>query len=198
MKAELKRKLFHLTGAAYAAGFLVLPRDIYIAVLTGLLVLEAVFEWARLARPELNRWFLARAGTLVREKEHRKIAGVLWMTLGVLLTALLAEPPRVAVAAVLYLIFGDGIASLAGKSLGGPRWPSSEKRLSGSFACFAVCLAVGAVTLRPEFTWGGVIVGALAATVLERGVVPWDDNAVIPPGSAAVLLAWNGLPPYFL
>lgn len=198
MERELKRKLFHLTGLVYVAGFLLLPRPAYIGILAVALIVEVVFESLRLTRPSLNQWFLSKTGALVRDKEQAKVMGVLWMTLGVLLTAVLAGPPSVAVAAVSYLIFGDGIASLAGKTFGGPRWSSSQKRISGSLACFIACLFVGAIALRPEYDWGGVFVGALAATVLERGVGSLDDNVAVPAGSAVALMLWYGIKPYFL
>jgi dolichol kinase len=45
------------------------------------------------------------------------------------------------------LAVGDGIATLAGRALGGPRWPwNREKTLSGS-AAFAIGGAVGGIFL---------------------------------------------------
>jgi dolichol kinase len=95
-------------------------------------------------------------------------------------------PARVGATALLYLVLGDGVASLAGKGLKGPRWFRSDKRISGSVACFLMCAAAGAALLRPDMGWGLILAGAAAATLIEMGPVPLNDNLVIPAGSALV------------
>jgi len=78
----------------------------------------------------------------------RGVHGIIWYPLAVLLL-LLAFPrrPDIAAAAWGILAIGDGIATLAGRAAGGPRWPwNREKTLSGS-AAFAIGGAAAGVFL---------------------------------------------------
>ena len=50
--------------------------------------------------------------------------------------------------------------------------------------------------LRPDYGWHGVVIGAVAATALEWGLLSFDDNLSIPIGSALALLAAYGIPPF--
>lgn len=185
---EIKRKIFHLAALVYVVGLIYMPRPVYLIVLTCLFALELSLEIIRLKNAATGRWFAARFGGLMREEEKSKLSGVFWMLLGVLTTVLVAKPVPMAASALLYLILGDAIASLVGMRFGGPHWTGSKKRMSGSLACFAVCLFVGVVLLRPSYEWHVVVIGALAATFLEHIPIRINDNFLIPTGSALALL----------
>ena len=109
------------------------------------------------------------------------------------MTALLVPPAPLAAAAILYLIFGDGIASIAGKSIGGPRWPNSNKRVSGSLACFIACVLVGIIVMWPSgYGWPGIVIGALTASFFEIGFIKLNDNFILPlVSSIAFVLTYN-------
>jgi dolichol kinase len=191
MWSEIKRKLFHLAALVYVVGIITLPRGPYVAGLAVLLGVAAVLEALRLTRPAVNDWFFRRFGGLFRPAERERVCGATFMVAGVLVaTALL--PPDLAGVAVLYLVLGDAVASIVGVSVQGPAWPGTQKRLSGSLACFVVCLAVGAALLPPGRGWAGALVGAAVATALEAGIIPGDDNLIIPAGSAVALLLTYG------
>jgi dolichol kinase len=187
MIAELKRKAFHALGLGYVAGVLLLPRPVFLAAVAGLLILDIAMEIARLNWPGFAEFLNRRVGGLFRSEESRRLTGVFWMLLGVLSSALLIESSRIVSVIYLFVIFGDGIASLAGKGLGGPHWPGSPKRISGSAACFAMCAMMGGIFLRPDYSWLGILAGAFTATALEYGVIPINDNFLIPLGSSIVL-----------
>lgn len=196
MWPEIKRKLFHLAALIYVVGIIYLPRWTYLAILGAALALVITGEAVRLRRPTVNRWLFERFGGLLRESERDRFSGVTWMLAGVIVTAAMVEPLPMAAAALLYLVLGDAAASLVGIRVRGPRWPRSPRRLSGTAACFVVCLIIGATLLPFEYGWHGVLAGAVAATILEAGVVPLSDNFTIPVGSGAALLAAYGLPPF--
>lgn len=187
MWSEIKRKSFHFCGIIYVIGLIHIPRPAYVAILTMALIVVLAFEMARLKIPTVGRWVEKIFGSLLRSGEQGRPSGVFWMLAGVNVTVVLVESVPLAAASLLYLILGDGVASLAGMRLGGPHWPRSQKRVSGSLACFLVCLLIGVVLLQPQFGWGAVVVGALVATVVEFGVVPMDDNFTIPVISGLVL-----------
>lgn len=187
MWPEIKRKLFHLLSILYVIGLILVPRAMFLWILGGWFLTVAAVEMIRLKSPRMHAWFQSHWGGLLREEESRRFSGVFWMALGVLCTVSLVESVPLASTALLYLIFGDAAASLIGKRVRGPVWPGSMKTISGSVACFVVCLAVGAWMLNPMFGWSGVFVGAAVATAVEKGVLPLDDNFSIPVFSAVAL-----------
>jgi dolichol kinase len=196
MWPEIKRKIFHMTAMIYVVGIIYLPRRTYLLILAAVLAMAALVELARLRRPSVNDWLMRRFAGLVREQERRRPSGITWMLAGVTATVALVEPARLAVTALLYLVLGDAVASLIGIRLGGPKWPGSGKRLSGSLACLLVCLVIGATLLPPEYGWHGVFIGAVVATAVEWGLVPVDDNFSIPIASSIALLASYRVPPF--
>lgn len=171
----------------YVAGVYLFPRPTFLAILAGILVLTALFEAARLKNPAFAGVVYMLAGPLFREEERQKPTGVLWMLLGVITAAFLIQSTKVVATIYLFVVFGDGAASLVGKGIGGPKWPGSPKSMSGSAACFLVCLLIAGLMLRPTFAWPGLILVAATAAVLEFGFFRLNDNFAIPLGCALVL-----------
>jgi dolichol kinase len=198
MWPEIKRKLFHFSALIYILGVLFLERVLFIKILIALLIVTGLFEILRLRNSTVRTWFLNSFGGLIREKEKQSFSGVFWMMLGVLSACLILREQEMIITALLYLILGDGVASLAGKKIGGPHWPMSSKRLSGSLACFLVCLLIGFVMLPPSFAGMGYVWGAVAATVFELGFIPLNDNFLIPFMSSWTLLICYHLRPFFI
>lgn len=195
MWTEIRRKSFHLLSLIYVVGLIYMPRPRFLLALVALFTMVFAVEWTRLKIESVNALFMRRFGFLFREEERHSFTGVLWMLLGVITAVYLLPPVPLAATAILYLVLGDGVASLIGMRLQGPRWPDSRKRLSGSLACFLVCLLIGIVLLRPIYGWHGIVLGAIAATLLEKGFWRLNDNFVIPAGSALVFMACYGVRP---
>lgn len=181
MWSEIKRKLFHMVGLIYVIGLIYIPRTLYIWVLTIAVMLIFLIEQLRLKKPAVQMWFDRIASGLFREKERHKMSGVFWMLEGVWLTVLLQPAIPLAVAALLYLLLGDSVASLVGRRFHGPKWPGSSKGLIGSTACFLMCLFIGVALLRPHYyEWPGIIVTATVVTLVEGLSLRVDDNFTIP------------------
>ena len=197
MESELKRKLFHFLGLLYVGALFVLPRRTYLISLAILLGIVTSIETLRLKNPAINDWLLQKLGGMARERELRRFSGIFWLLAGVTLTVAMTSSVALAATALLYVILGDAAASLAGIKLGGPHWPKSSKRVSGSLACLVVSIAIGVFVLRPEsYGWVGILVGALTATAVEAGLLPGDDNFSIPVASAMALLLSYGMRPF--
>ncbi len=192
-RQELKRKGFHLTALIYVAGVFFIPRPTYIVVLTAMLAAASITEIFRLRVPAVNDLFFRFFGGIFRDSERDRPSGVLWLLLGVLVAVLVLEPIPLAATALLYIVLGDTAASLVGIGIGGPVWPRSKKTVSGSAACFLVCLAIGTALMPPDYPWGAVVIGAAAATVVEAGFIKINDNFLIPAVSAVVLRITCGL-----
>jgi uncharacterized protein (TIGR00297 family) len=126
--------------------------------------------------------------------------GILLYPLSVLLLILVFSRRLDIVAAAWgILAFGDGMATLVGRRIGGRPWPwNHEKTIAGTIA-FAVCGGLGAVALacwtRPAVaplpSWQFEIVAPLAAAVVAALVetipVRLDDNVSVPATAGAVL-----------
>jgi uncharacterized protein (TIGR00297 family) len=135
--------------------------------------------------------------------DRRPLHGILFYPLSVLLLLLLF--PRhldIVAAAWGVLAIGDGIATIAGRAIGGPRWPwNREKTVAGSVA-FAVGGGAAAVFLwiwcrpplltpPPTYLLVGVpIAAALAAAAVETIPIRLDDNLSVAFSAGAVM--WFG------
>ncbi len=115
-----------------------------------------------------------------REKDRPGfVLGPVTLGLGAMLSLLLYPLPAASLA-IYALAFGDGVASLAGTMLRGPRLPLVVgKTLPGSLACFAVVFAVTmGITQRPL---DALAIG-LASMLLEAIPAGNFDNIVLPVG----------------
>src|SRR5260370_40285759 len=181
--SETARQAVHIA----MGGFALLLRWVPWWQAVALAVAVLVFNLFLLPRVRLN---LYRPGD-----RERGVHGIIWYPLAVLLLLVtFPRRPDIVAAAWGILAAGDGLATLAGRAIGGPRWPwNREKTLSGSAACAlgvaaaGVCLAWWcrpAVAPPPAlaFTIAAPIVAAIAAALVETIPVPLDHN---PSGSAA-------------
>jgi uncharacterized protein (TIGR00297 family) len=141
------------------------------------------------------------AGRLLRPGDAaRPLHGIVLYPIAVLLL-LLAFPRRLDIAAAAWgiLALGDGSATLAGRAIGGPRWPwNREKTLAGSATFALVGGAAGvflawwcrdAVQPAPPlaFTLAAPVAAALVAAAVETVPVRLDDNLSVALSAGAVL-----------
>lgn len=195
MWPELKRKAFHLTSLIYVVALVWMSRPAFCLLILALLIVALIGERLRLKVPAFGAFCERRFGGIMREDERTAASGIVWMLAGVLSAALLLKPTGPAAAAILYVVFGDAAASLIGKRFGGLKWPGSVKSLSGSIACFVVCVAIGKALLVPAYGWSGVWAGAAVATAVEFWTPGRYDNFLIPFLSSLALMACYGLSP---
>lgn len=183
-RSELKRKSIHLLGLAYPLALFWLGLQDFRILLIVFWVVISFIEVVRLSHASFNNWIYEYFGDLLREKEKNRPSGIFWMLSGILFSAFTLDQPLLITTLLLYVVLGDLLASLVGKWWGGPKWFRSEKRLSGSLACFVGCAIVGALLLRPIYSWHLILLGALVATASEVGSLSLDDNFSIPVASA--------------
>jgi uncharacterized protein (TIGR00297 family) len=189
--SETARQVVHMSMAAFALllrwipwwGAVVLALA---AVLFNLFVLRALAP------------ALFRAGD-----DRRTLHGIAFYPLAVL-GLLLCFPRRLDIAASAWgvLALGDGAATLAGRALGGPRWPwNREKTLTGTLAF----LAAGSLAAVFLAWWCGAsavgqppwlrvaalpIAACIAAAFVETIPIRLDDNLSVAFAAGAVL--WLG------
>ncbi len=176
-RVSLSRKVIHLAMTVVpATGWLV---SFQLAMgLAGICVLASLAaEVARRRWPQVNRLFWQLLPTTFRTGEERRVLGSTWLSVGMLSTLLLLGRD-VGGTAVLFVIWGDPMAELVGRTWGRSR---RGKTWVGSLGCLAACLLVGGAGVG----WGrldlrAVLVGAVVATVVERWSPPPDDNLWMP------------------
>ena len=186
--SETTRQVVHMTMGGFALLLRWIPWWQAVALATAALA----FNLFLLPRLRVN---LYRPG-----ESERGVHGIIWYPLAVLLLLVtFPRRPDIAAAAWGILAIGDGIATLAGRAIGGPRWPwNREKTLSGS-AAFAIGGAAAGVFLawwcRPAvipppafaFTIAAPILAALAAALVETLPVRLDDNLSVAASAGAVM-----------
>jgi uncharacterized protein (TIGR00297 family) len=191
-RTEAKRKVIHIA----AGGFALFLRWMTWPEAAAMALAAFLFNWQVL--PRLG----GRA--LWRDLEHGRgyPAGILLYPLSVL-ALVLAFRDELWMAAAVWgvLAWGDGMASLAGQRLGGPRLPWNARKTWIGFLAFVVCGAAAAAaltvwTLRlPASALGapwmvaGILLLALVCAVVESLPTPLDDNVTVPIAGAVVMAA---------
>ncbi len=183
---HLTRKAWHiftgLSGLALYETFQFSPHFMatVLAVVGGL---GFMVDFFRLRLPEMNRLVLMMMGPLMRESERNGMSGLPFYALGVSLT-LFFYPEKLAILAILFLIFADPIASVVGILYGQDRI-LKNKSLQGSFAGFVTCYVLTLVygiyyiELSAELLFFSLFAGVIGA-LSEMFPGKLDDNLTIP------------------
>lgn len=178
LASELKRKAIHLGSLVIPIGYYVSPdawhRDWERSLLASV-ILSLAIEVFRLNHPRTRNLFRHFFGELLRNHEEASLLGSTYLLIACLLSIHLFPKP-IAVLALCFLIVGDTVAAIVGKSAG--RIKIFGKTLEGSLACLAVCF--GITLFLPEVPFHVAIVGAVVATAFELLPIPLDDNFRIP------------------
>lgn len=194
---HIARKLWHmLTGMCLVACLLAgVPQSTALFVMGSIFALSASTEWMRLRNPMFNDICVKFMAPFMRSSEVHSVSGMPYYAASAFL-AIAIFPRPIAILSLLYLVFGDPIASFVGilskersiKILPG-------KSFQGTAASFTACALATWFYLRftgmsgvelTRFTLLGGFAGALAE------VLPFDidDNFTIPMVSGFIL--WLG------
>jgi dolichol kinase len=178
------RRLFHVTNGVVVV---LVMEAVPIATRTAVIVLGAVclalglLDVIRLTNRGMNRRFFRLFSFLASPREARGVASSTWYAIGVVLT-LLVFPRQEALAGILVLALADPVAGFVGRIWGRHRLGRGTWEGTLSFT------AVAFLALLLYVPWWAALGTALATAWVEQ--VPWslDDNLVIPPTVAALLL----------
>ena len=183
----MQRRLFHLcAGSLFPVLLLFFDRTPLLAAAGGLLALSLGGEWLRFRHTEFNRLFLRWFRPLLKAKEDRSLLGSTYVLAGtVLVIGSLSQP--VAVLALFYGSLGDALAALVGERFGVHRLMG--KSVEGSGAFLGGSLAIGGLLIATglDTTLSVMLVGAVAAMLIELLPLPLDDNLKVAPGAAGVM-----------
>lgn len=163
-----------------------------------------IVDFSRLRWPALNRLVLKCLKNFMRESEKRSYSGLPFYALGVSLSLYFFDE-RLAILAVLFLIFSDPISSLVGVAYGEEKiFPnkSLQGSLAGFIVCYLLCVAYALHHLEGPnlfnilvFSFFGGLIGMASELVSATGRV--DDNLSIPILSSLGLTLINALVPLY-
>ncbi len=186
--SEIKRKAFHFLSLGYIVLYAVMPRWGALWVFGLMVVGVGLIEFLRLRRPELNAYLLNRFGHINREEEIMSYTGIFWGLAGCWATMLIFTNPKIVMAAMGFLTFGDAAAALGGKKWGKHVWPQFPPKTYEGSASFAVASTLwGSFFVKP---WVALPAACLTAYFEARGL-SLNDNFWIPIVSAASLSVLN-------
>lgn len=152
-----------------------------------------LLDYARIRNVSWMYRLLRPLHQLFRSSEHQQetffysINGATWLVVTVALGSLLFSGPVVTLACTVFLL-GDAVAALAGRTLGGPRMPYSNKSIIGS--------TVGGMTMTLTLMFMGdrSLISALSigivATTLEA-YATWPNDNLTGILGLCVLLSWG-------
>lgn len=152
-------------------------------------------DFKRLKNPALNAVLERHFGPIMRRSEKLSFSGLPFYALGVALT-IYFYPEKIAVLAILFLIFADPIASIAGVYLGKDRL-LPNKTLQGTIAAFISCFTLSMgyfIVIKNQseniiiFSFFSAVVGALSELVSAFNI---DDNLTIPVVSGGAMTVLN-------
>ena len=109
-------------------------------------------------------------------EKQGSLTGSTWVFVGALITIILVPHPF-SLLALFFLAFGDTLAALVGMKF--PFIKIGNKTLSGSLACFIMCLSVGLI-FDFEISLEIILIGAFTATIVELISIKINDNILIP------------------
>ena len=189
---HLTRKIWHCLGiCAMAAAYNGLgTRGSWIATLI-LAVVFISFDVMRQTRPGLNRALMKIFGPVMRQHEAHSISGTSYLLVGTLIL-LLFNDRHIITLTLLFLAFGDPMASFAGIRLGKDKI-FGNKTLQGTMAAFVVCAIVGGVyfyannLMIERLLIVAPLAGLIGAVAELAPIGKLDDNLTFPIIGASLL-----------
>lgn len=176
VRKELFRKSIHIC-TAFVPLALHIARVPVLVALCAALALYVVAEFLRRNGHEIPLISDITAAAARKRDEDHFVLGPVTLVLGVVATALLWDE-RAATIGILALAFGDGLASLAGKTLGHAIVPFTHgKTAAGSLTCF---IAIFCVAWAVSHTTLHALVIATVGMVIELLPLRDFDNLLIP------------------
>lgn len=200
---HVARKLWHIgTGLVglvvfYKSG---IGPAMMAKILMGLALAGFAVDLVRMRVPAINKVVMVVMKPFMREHEKNSMSGFPFYALGVSL-ALFFFAEKIAILAVLFLVFSDPISSYFGILYGKDKIlpnKSLQGTVAGYLTCYSVTLVYCLFYVEPSidvlaFAMFGGVIGAISELLSELV----DDNLTIPVVSGLGLTALNLFIPLF-
>ena len=176
LKKEFLRKTIHVC-TAFVPVFLHFAKIPTVCLLASAGIFYTAAERARLGGREIPLVSAVTAAAARKRDENKFVLGPVTLVMGIVACALLWSEGAAAVG-ILSLAFGDGLASLAGKTFGRVRIPLTRgKTAAGSLTCFfAIFVSAFLVSGNSELA----LFVAVAGSFIEVLPLKDFDNLLIP------------------
>jgi dolichol kinase len=180
---EVFRKLIHLGAIAIPVGYYFLGFSVVMPVLFLALLISLIMDYIRLFGHERSRSFVHKyLGIMIRPSEKKDLVGATYILTGSILTIFLFDKP-IAIAAIAFIVVGDTAGAIIGRLWGLVRF--RDKSLEGSVSFFLACCLVAIII--PGIPFWVMVIGAIAATIVEAITLHIDDNLIVPVSAAAIM-----------
>ena len=198
LQREVRRKAFHML-AGLSVPFLYylalvlenttqrpypyLAKWILVAATVTILAIDII----RLRHQFIKIIFIDIFGPMLRRHEIDALTGATYLMLSSLACVLLFRP-FIALASICFLVIGDSLAAMVGRSFG--RTKFFLKSFEGAAAGFAGCLLIGTVLMLlpySDLSLPRMLIGAAIAMIAELLPIPLDDNIRVPLAAGAVM-----------
>ena len=176
---EIFRKVIHIFNIIIPLFHIYILKDKIdmIIFLSAMVIFCFFIEIFRSQSSFISKFFEKYLFFMMRSFEKQgSLTGSTWVFVGALITIILVPQPF-SLLALFFLAFGDTLAALVGMRF--PFIKIGNKTLSGSLACFIMCLSVGLI-LDFEISSEIILIGAFTATIVELISIKIDDNILIP------------------
>lgn len=189
---HMARKLAHCVGICFiAAVFNIAGLTWSWVILIAISVAIIPLDILRQNRPGLNRATHRIFGPIMRQHESGHLTGMTYLYLGCMVL-LLFRDKHIITLTLLFLAFGDPIASFAGIRYGKDRI-IGRKTLQGTMAAFVVCAVISAIycyfnnLMTERLLIVAPLSGLIGAVAELTPVGKLDDNFTFPVISAILL-----------
>ena len=176
---EISRKAIHIFNIIIPLFHIYILKDKIdmIIFLSAMVIFCFFIEIFRIQSSFISKFFEKYLFFMMRSFEKQgSLTGSTWVFVGALITIILVPQPF-SLLALFFLAFGDTLAALVGMRF--PFIKIGNKTLSGSLACFIMCLSVGLI-LDFEISSEIILIGAFTATIVELISIKINDNILIP------------------
>ena len=176
---EIFRKVIHIFNIIIPLFHIYILKDKIdmIIFLSAMVIFCFFIEIFRSQSSFISKFFEKYLFFMMRSFEKQgSLTGSTWVFVGALITIILVPQPF-SLLALFFLAFGDTLAALVGMRF--PFIKIGNKTLSGSLACFIMCLSVGLI-LDFEISSEIILIGAFTATIVELISIKINDNILIP------------------
>ncbi|MCL5795588.1 MAG: hypothetical protein M1338_04525, partial [Patescibacteria group bacterium] len=167
-----------------------LPKNIILIVVGSIALFFIIIDLVRLFFRQINQFLFQRVSGFLKRKDTRRFSSMTFFLTAIFII-ILVFPQSIAIASVLFLIFGDLAAKFFGLLYG--RTKFLTKTLEGSLAYFVFALLIAFIfTFFAPILFWILILGALSAAVIETiSIFGIDDNFTVGLVSAAIMLAFS-------
>ncbi len=192
-RAEIPRKLFHLTNLAIPVIYYFIPKSTALTILIPLTAAFIIVDILRYYHQPTARLFNTFFGFLLRNSErdqnNLRLNGATFVLISAAI-CIVIFPKLLAIIGLVTLTFADGAAAIFGKLYGKRKF--FDKSFEGSLAFFIAACIVVLVTPKYNYEISEYLIGFIAAAIgaVAEAASGFLDNIAIPVSVATVL--WIG------